>query len=64
MSPLFFAAAALAALSFRQCPKCGHRQHVGPAQRQKTVRCSNCGNDIPLRQGEKQAIKRADRADR
>jgi|UPI000367EE06 ribosomal protein S27E len=35
----------------RICPKCRHKQAVGDSQKHDTVRCRNCGADIPPSSG-------------
>jgi len=49
MSPLIFATAVFAALSIRRCPRCGHKHHVPRKDASRTVRCKNCGNEMPPR---------------
>jgi len=49
VSPLLFAAALMAALSLRTCPKCGHKQQVRRSETHNIVRCHQCGENIPPR---------------
>jgi ribosomal protein S27E len=41
------AMARLFAQGMRQCPKCGEKQKIPPAQMKKTVPCHKCGEPIP-----------------
>ncbi|SDL30029.1 hypothetical protein SAMN05660337_2562 [Maridesulfovibrio ferrireducens] len=31
----------------RKCCKCGHRQTIKPADKNRSVKCEKCGNCIP-----------------
>ncbi len=47
MNPILFKTLELVKQRRRQCPRCGHVQHVPGDKPQATIRCDRCGAAIP-----------------